>query len=603
MSTILVVDDMAIFREPIAAALRMRGFDTRVAVDGTEALEETRRSCPDLILLDVAMPGMDGLSFLKALRSDPRHQDTPVILLSAMADRECILQAGKLGVQDYLLKSHFSLDELVARVRRRLEPDSERNESPRAGGESGADAAAKARKMPAAGARNESPAASGAKRARPAPIPADRSQSVAGLKPITSREELIQLVTEGLELKPMAPVVQNVISATSNPQCSADDVAKAVGQDQVLSLRILRLANSLAHSRGRQVDTIKAAVGRIGIREVRNLVMTLSVLQHYDGAVSAHVDPHLFWEHSIGCGILASAIARQCGAESPDDYFLWGLLHDVGRMVLIEHLPDKYAQVWETAESLGVPLEAVEAKLMVLDHCHVLGRALEHWRFPREFIAPAVSHHLPISQLRQLKPPLATAAMIVALANRIAKALLIGSSGNLSLYPLMELSRLVGLKEGAVALMEEAVLRDARDLRLTLLSRMSDRDWPELAVGLKAELLRPIRPLFASLRPDLDPVRMCIERLSAPGTGDLPNLSVAYLTDAREWPKVWEQLRAVESEAGVELPALLVVCDQGPTEAMQKQVADRQHAVLTAPVQIKKMIATINSMLALTGEG
>jgi len=116
VSTILVVDDMPIFRDPIAASLRLSGFATVCAANGKEALAAAVAHRPDVMLLDVAMPVMDGIACLRALRADPALAKTPVILLTAMSDKRYVVEAGKLGVQDYLLKSAFSMQELLTRV-------------------------------------------------------------------------------------------------------------------------------------------------------------------------------------------------------------------------------------------------------------------------------------------------------------------------------------------------------------------------------------------------------------------------------------------------------------------------------------------------------
>jgi CheY-like chemotaxis protein len=122
MSTVLVVDDMPIFRDPLAASLRLAGYDTLCAADGAAALALARVRRPDVILLDVSMPVMDGFACLRDLRRDPKLADVPVILLTAASDRRFVLEAGKLGVKDYLLKSRFSLADLMARVGKYAEP-------------------------------------------------------------------------------------------------------------------------------------------------------------------------------------------------------------------------------------------------------------------------------------------------------------------------------------------------------------------------------------------------------------------------------------------------------------------------------------------------
>lgn len=118
MKRILVVDDMAIFREPIAASLRLAGHEADCAADGEEALRLTRTNHPDLILLDIAMPGMDGIAFLKKLRTDPAISGTRIILLTVDNDRNSVLAAASLGVKDYILKTRFRLDDLLERIKK-----------------------------------------------------------------------------------------------------------------------------------------------------------------------------------------------------------------------------------------------------------------------------------------------------------------------------------------------------------------------------------------------------------------------------------------------------------------------------------------------------
>lgn len=117
MKTILVVDDSAVCREPMAAILESHGYRVLRAADGVEGLEVARAEEPELILLDIVMPRMDGLTMLEVLRNDPAHKDRPVILVTGTTDRSCILKARALGVQGYLLKTGFSVDEMLGRVR------------------------------------------------------------------------------------------------------------------------------------------------------------------------------------------------------------------------------------------------------------------------------------------------------------------------------------------------------------------------------------------------------------------------------------------------------------------------------------------------------
>lgn len=117
MSTILIVEDQAIVREPIEAALAHEGFTTLCARDGTEALGILQREAPDLILLDLVLPRVDGLAVLSHIHASPKLRAIPVIVLSAHSEREQIMAAAKLGVTAYLLKAHFSLRQLIEKIR------------------------------------------------------------------------------------------------------------------------------------------------------------------------------------------------------------------------------------------------------------------------------------------------------------------------------------------------------------------------------------------------------------------------------------------------------------------------------------------------------
>ncbi len=117
---VLVVDDEPDIRRLVGDALQLEGYRVRTAGDGREALQRVAEEPPDLILLDLMMPVMDGRQFCRMLTHTPRrgdHERIPIILLSA--DRHLREQAAELGVAGYLPKP-FDLDDLLAAVQRHL---------------------------------------------------------------------------------------------------------------------------------------------------------------------------------------------------------------------------------------------------------------------------------------------------------------------------------------------------------------------------------------------------------------------------------------------------------------------------------------------------
>ncbi|GAA1394542.1 response regulator transcription factor [Kitasatospora putterlickiae] len=118
---LLVVDDEPTVRELLRTALRYAGFDVDAAATGREALELAARRAPDLVLLDVMLPDMDGFEVIGRLRAQPRAHhpgrggDVPVLFVTAREDRQALLHGLRIGGDDYLTKP-FDLEELIARI-------------------------------------------------------------------------------------------------------------------------------------------------------------------------------------------------------------------------------------------------------------------------------------------------------------------------------------------------------------------------------------------------------------------------------------------------------------------------------------------------------
>ena len=121
MSTVLVVDDSVDLRLLVCAILRKRGFTVHCAENGQEALAALKSVGTDAVVLDLNMPVMDGLAFLKVAREDPRYKDLPVVVFSAYGDGEMVPQLVRLGVQDVLLKAFTSPSEIAVTLKKRLE--------------------------------------------------------------------------------------------------------------------------------------------------------------------------------------------------------------------------------------------------------------------------------------------------------------------------------------------------------------------------------------------------------------------------------------------------------------------------------------------------
>ena len=122
--SVLVVDDDPAYRKLVSAVLQSR-YTVTVADDGVTGLDAVRVQRPQLTIVDVQMPGMDGLQLLAAIRSEPALSQIKIIMLTADASRETVLAAVRGGADDYLIKTAFSKDELIRKIERLLQSNVE----------------------------------------------------------------------------------------------------------------------------------------------------------------------------------------------------------------------------------------------------------------------------------------------------------------------------------------------------------------------------------------------------------------------------------------------------------------------------------------------
>lgn len=573
MSTILVVDDMAVFREPIAAALRAKGYETICASDGREALGIVKTGKPDLVLLDLAMPVMDGLEFLKAVNADATIPLPPVILLTAVAEKSYVLLAAQLGVNDYLLKSEFSLEELAVRVQRRLSVADAQGSMCRAG-------AAVPQADGPDGAAVEEPAA-----------------DLKSLKPIMKRAEVVECLERGGELKALPPSVTEVLKRTNNPRCSLEQIAKPIKQDPAIAIKILKLANSSVYSRGRPVESVEQALTRIGLDKVRQIMLNISVIDQFRSVtIVEKVPAGHFWEHSIACGIIAAEIAHARGADETTAAFTMGLIHDVGRLLFARQLGEDYRKVVHAARELCLPLERVESRMLLLNHADGMDRLLHKWHFSKEFIDPVVFHHLSLADIRKATPHRVDDVATLALANRLCHALILGNSGNEAIYETEEFCDVLELDAEVIQRIEQTARDETETLKLGLLAASNGDAWQDCRERHRSALTAPFRPLFVSARPEFDAFRIFCDQL-ADRNDKPPNVGVVHLADARERSGVLQEYTAAETKRGVPPLPLIILSPTAELPLKDRVLAERHSQVLPIPVVVPRIIEAINCAL------
>lgn len=604
MCDLILVEPDPAYRRLLCALLQVLGHTSSEVVDTEGCLARLReRGAGVLLAWDPDRP--EGLEFVRQLRADPQLQNTPVILMPTTATRAQVVHAVAVGIQGMLLKSQIEPGRLRVALRRAMPGQGE--PGVHAPTPSGQGVGAPTQAAPATGsaprpAVDAPDAAVPLPAAQPAPQPGTLAATAAtglrDLKPIVARAGLLERLGEIGQTKALPPTLTQLMRMMRNPNCSIDSLAEVISHDQSVAVKILKLANSAVYSRGDAVTSVKEAVLRIGLERIGQAVVNIGVVDQFGTAdVSAHFNFVHFWEHSICCGLLASGLGEATGLLDPDKAFALGLLHDVGRMVLIEHFHEEYEEVLETAARLDLPLEQVESRLLLLNHAAVVERVLHNWGIPKDLIGPMANHHLSAANMREHAGKQLQETAILALANRLSHALLVGSSGNDAVYPTEALCKLLRVSATTIAEVIDTAEEQTRQIKFALLMVSDQQPWPSVLTSRRAELETKPRPLYIGDDEGLDAFRMVASRLSAIGE-EKPNLAIVRLDAKRQVVRLGVMLAAREEE--LRLPPLptMVISPGGDLELDHGQMSRRRVVKVPAPLTMRRLIATINGLLA-----
>jgi putative nucleotidyltransferase with HDIG domain len=212
--------------------------------------------------------------------------------------------------------------------------------------------------------------------------------------------------------------------AINHPRSSISDIGKVISEDQGLTARILKLANSPLFGYFSKIETISQAVTIIGIQQVRDLALALSVMDVFAGIPKELMNMEQFWRHSVATGLTARLIATSQRDSNLERFFVAGILHDVGRLIMFIRLPELCMEMLEECRQNNRLLYQVEWERCLFDHAEVGGNLLRKWKIPPS-VAEPVEHHHKCQRAEQY--PRETS--LLHLADVIAHALDLGSSG------------------------------------------------------------------------------------------------------------------------------------------------------------------------------
>jgi HD-like signal output (HDOD) protein/DNA-binding NarL/FixJ family response regulator len=360
---LLIVDDEEPIRIALTRTLRRLGYEISDLADPAAGLAAISTTDPEVVFLDLRMPLMDGHTFMRKLNAASLSRPPAIVVMSGHGNMDDVIEAMRLGAVDYLRKP-WGLADLVSVTARAVE----------------------ARRRTDLRPAESSPPASAPP---PSALPPARAALFADLPQKLRRGEVV------LPATPM--VLARLRELVESPESSIDDITSAVEQDPRVAADLLRVANSALYARLGRAPNVRAAVTRLGLRHIHNLVQTISL----QGFCDVREGPYRkalssIWLRSVAKAISMRALCDLLDAQqslNADTAYLVGLMSDVGASLLLWIASERSPEI---SPGGAVDAREVEAVMEMVrrNHDSLSTVLLESWKFDKLVGTCSSLHHM-----------------------------------------------------------------------------------------------------------------------------------------------------------------------------------------------------------------
>jgi HD-like signal output (HDOD) protein len=208
---------------------------------------------------------------------------------------------------------------------------------------------------------------------------------------MNSFEKIIENIKN---LQTLPTIYTSISEALEDPFVTPEKLSQIISMDQVCSVKILKVANSPFYGFRGRIDTISQAILYLGFDEIKNIIFALSVVNIFTkDRVILNFKPTDLWAHSIAVGITTRLIGSAIGEKELENYFLAGIIHDIGKLLFIEFIPKEYENVLKLVKQKNCYIRDAEIEILGIDHCKAGQILAEKWKLPAGLQDAILLHH------------------------------------------------------------------------------------------------------------------------------------------------------------------------------------------------------------------
>ncbi len=333
---ILFVEDDALVLQLFALLMSDESdhWEVVTSKDARLALQLMERAPFDVVISDLNMPGMNGAELIKEVRT--RYPHSSRIILSALSDQEKVVRC--LGTTHQFLAKPFDARSLKSTLSR-----------------------------------------------------------ICGLDAYLQNDKLKVLVGQLGTLPSFPSLYVEIMAEVDSPNTLIESIASTIAKDPAMTAKMLQIANSAAMGLACRISSPFEAVGFLGLATVRSLVLSAHIFSCFEHTQLKGFSIQRLWEHATASGTLARMIMHQEQADASEagDAYTAGLLHDIGKLMLAENLPEPFQRALALAAERQVPLHDAELEVFGATHAGVAAYLLGLWGLPAPIVEAVAFHHTP----------------------------------------------------------------------------------------------------------------------------------------------------------------------------------------------------------------
>lgn len=330
---LLFVDDDPLVLDGLRRALHgmRQGWEMNFVSSADAALQALEKERYDAVVSDMRMPVMDGAQLLEQIKQ--RFPDVVRMILSGQSSREAVFRS--ISPAHQFLSKPCDPHELTARL----------------------------------------------------------GQAFA-MRDLLANQSLKTAISRLRSIPSLPTLYDEITAALRLESPSLDQIARIISKDVAMAAKILQLSNSAFVGASGRVSSLVHALSLIGTETVRTLVLSVHVFSQFDGKPQIRASLSALWEHSVAVASLAQRIAscENCAKAMVEQSFTAGLLHDIGRVVLLAEMPSEYHQIYEAQPG---PSKTLELERLGCTHAEVGAYLMSIWGLPFPLVHAVAFHHHP----------------------------------------------------------------------------------------------------------------------------------------------------------------------------------------------------------------